>query len=97
MKYLFALCDKEKQFVYLQKFQSLKQFIRFLFFLTVVVLLAECAKKGRPSGGEKDEDAPIFVVSNPPYETIEFNEDEIVIEFDEFVKLKDLKVTMVQQ
>lgn len=68
----------------------------FLFFFLIFVLLFEgCAKKGRPSGGPKDEDPPLLVIANPPYETTNFTAKEIKIEFNEFITLKDLNKQLV--
>ncbi|WP_299156451.1 Ig-like domain-containing protein [uncultured Tenacibaculum sp.] len=58
-------------------------------------IMASCARKGRPEGGPKDEDAPIMVTANPPYETIHFDKKNIRIEFDEYVVLKDLSKQLV--
>ena len=73
----------------------LKLSVRFLLFVVFAVSLYSCAKKGRPTGGPKDEDAPLLVTSEPPYETINFNEDEITIYFNEYIKLKDLNKQLV--
>ena len=65
-------------------------FFRFIF--TVVLLsavLVSCAKRGSPSGGDKDETPPKFVKANPEPFTTNFNEDEIRIFFNEYVKLKN--------
>lgn len=59
------------------------------------LLLESCAKKGRPSGGPKDEEAPLFVIANPAYETTNFDSDEIKIEFNEYITLKDLTKQLV--
>ncbi|QNM85473.1 Ig-like domain-containing protein [Polaribacter pectinis] len=67
-----------------------------LFYITfLLILVSNCARTGRPEGGPKDEDAPLFVTSNPPYETTNFNKKEIEIEFDEYVKLKDLNKQLI--
>ena len=42
-----------------------------------------------------DEDAPIFVTANPPYETINFDKKEINIYFNEYIKLKDLNKQLI--
>ena len=73
----------------------MKTFYRFLVYIIVLILVSNCARTGRPEGGPKDEDAPLFVTSNPPYETINFNKTEIKIKFDEFIKLKDLNKQLV--
>ncbi len=67
--------------------------------LLLVILLSvaiiSCARKGIPEGGPKDENAPIMMTANPPYETIHFNKENIKIEFDEYVILKDLTKQLV--
>ncbi|WP_405608675.1 Ig-like domain-containing protein [Polaribacter sp. Asnod1-A03] len=68
---------------------------RFIFFSISIILLSNCAKTGNPEGGPKDEDAPLFVTADPPYETINFNEDEIRLNFDEYIKLKDLTKQLI--
>jgi hypothetical protein len=72
-----------------------KHFFKFLFFSTLLLVISNCARTGRPEGGPKDEDAPLFVTSNPPYETVNFNKKEIKLEFNEFVKLKDLNKQLI--
>ncbi|WP_028888250.1 Ig-like domain-containing protein [Tenacibaculum ovolyticum] len=68
-----------------------------LLFLVVLVsvIIVSCARKGRPDGGPKDEDAPIMMVAKPPYETIHFDKKNIKIEFDEYIVLKDLTKQLV--
>lgn len=66
-----------------------------LFLLLSITLISSCAKTGRPDGGPKDELAPLFVTSNPPYESINFKNKEIKLEFNEFIKLKDLNKQLV--
>jgi hypothetical protein len=72
-----------------------KTFYRFFFYILLLVFISNCARTGRPEGGPKDEDAPLFVTANPPYESTNFTKKEIVIKFDEFVKLKDLNKQLV--
>jgi uncharacterized protein (DUF2141 family) len=72
------------------------KFIYKSFFLLVcTTLISSCAKTGRPDGGPKDELAPLFVTSKPPYETINFSSKEIELRFNEFIKLKDLNKQLV--
>ena len=66
-----------------------------LFLLLSITLISSCAKTGRPDGGPKDELAPLFVISNPPYKTINFSKKEVKLEFNEFIKLKDLNKQLV--
>lgn len=66
-----------------------------LLLLVLVFTLSQCAKKGRPTGGPKDEDAPIFVTADPPYETVNFDRDEIKMYFDEYIKLTKLNKQLI--
>ncbi len=58
-------------------------------------IIVSCARKGRPDGGPKDEDAPIMMTAKPPNETIHFDENNIRIYFDEYIVLKDLTKQLV--
>ena len=58
-------------------------------------LLFSCARQGSPSGGPKDEDAPVLVITKPAHKTTNFNEKEIKIYFDEYVVLKDLNKQLI--
>lgn len=66
-----------------------------LFLVLSILLISSCAKTGRPDGGPKDELAPLFVTSSPPYKTINFSNKEVKLEFNEFIKLKDLNKQLV--
>ena len=73
----------------------MKPFFRFLLFSISIVILSNCARTGRPEGGPKDEDAPLFITSNPPYKTTNFDKKEIRLNFNEFIKLKDLNKQLI--
>ena len=66
-----------------------------LLLFALILTLSGCAKKGRPSGGPKDETAPVFVTADPPYESINFDKREINLYFDEYIILKDLSKQLV--
>lgn len=72
-----------------------KTFLKSLFFSISILILSNCARTGRPEGGPKDEDAPLFVTSNPPYKTINFNKKEIKLSFDEYIKLNNLNKQLI--
>jgi len=61
----------------------------------LISFLSDCARRGRPEGGPKDEDAPIMTIAKPAHLTTNFKEDEIKIYFDEYVKLKDLQKQLI--
>ncbi|SNR55078.1 Ig-like domain-containing protein [Lutibacter flavus] len=64
-----------------------------LFF--IVSILASCARRGTPTGGEKDSIPPILVKSLPINESVNFKDKKIKIYFDEYIKLKDVKTQLV--
>jgi len=66
-----------------------------LLFLSVVLLLASCAKRGSITGGDKDVTPPKIVSSNPKNGSTNFNEKEIKITFDEYIKVKDLQKNLI--
>ena len=76
------------------KLSKLKR-LPFLLALVFIFTLSQCAKKGRPSGGPKDEDPPLFVTADPPYETVNFDKREIRLYFNEYIKLKDLNKQLI--
>ncbi len=55
------------------------------------ILALSCARPQSPTGGPKDEDPPELVVANPQKETLLFKGDEISMEFNEYIKLKNIK------
>ncbi|APZ46174.1 hypothetical protein BW723_07625 [Polaribacter reichenbachii] len=73
----------------------MKTFYKFLFLTSIFIFATSCARTGRPEGGPKDEDAPLFITANPPYESTNFDKKEITIKFDEYVKLKNLNDQLV--
>ena len=73
----------------------MRHFFRFIFFSISILILTNCARTGNPEGGPKDEDAPLFVTSTPAYETINFDAKEIELNFNEYIKLKDLNTQLI--
>ncbi|MGO4912520.1 Ig-like domain-containing protein [Leeuwenhoekiella sp. W20_SRS_FM14] len=67
-----------------------------LFIVSLLLLLVvNCAKRGTPTGGPKDETPPVLVSADPPNYSTNFEGDEIRIYFDEFIKLKDLNKNLI--
>ncbi|PHR73628.1 MAG: hypothetical protein COA67_02565 [Lutibacter sp.] len=72
--------------------------VRFLYpiySLVVLLMLDSCARRGRPTGGEKDLLAPILISAEPDHKSINFNTKKIRINFDEYIKLKDINKQLV--
>ena len=60
-----------------------------LFVMPLVV--AGCAQVGSPDGGGRDEAPPQVVLAEPPFGTTGFEGHSFMLEFDEFVQLKDAR------
>lgn len=71
--------------------------MKFHYFLLVLFIFTvlSCARRGRPEGGPKDFDKPIMVKADPDFKSIRFEEDQIKIYFDEYVKLKDVNSQLI--
>lgn len=63
--------------------------------ITIGLILANCANKGSPQGGEKDVDPPVIVSTSPKNYSTNFKGNEIKIYFDEFVKIKNLSKQLI--
>lgn len=63
--------------------------------LVLCLLLFNCANRGTPSGGDKDELPPEIIKSTPENNSINFNSKEIKIYFDEYIKLNDLQKQLI--
>ena len=71
------------------------RFFKFFIIALLVLSFSNCAKTGRPIGGEKDETPPILMSATPPQESVEFDATKIRIYFDEYVKFKDLNKQLI--
>ncbi len=73
---------------------------RVLYYFSVLICLlfslVNCAKVGGgPQGGPRDSISPSFIKAIPPNYTTNFDEDEIRIYFDEYIKLKDYQKQLI--
>ncbi|SFW30604.1 Ig-like domain-containing protein [Sinomicrobium oceani] len=64
-------------------------------FLFIFLTLLNCAKRGSPTGGEKDTTPPKMVLAEPDTSSIHFKAKKIRIYFDEYIKLKDLQKQLI--
>lgn len=69
--------------------------IRFLLLIVILVNLINCAKRGTPSGGEKDITPPVVTATSPDPFTTNFELQKIKITFDEYIKLNDLQKQLI--
>jgi hypothetical protein len=55
----------------------------------LLMLLSQCAKQTQPTGGPKDETPPKLLQTNPPDRTVNFNRNEIELDFDEAIQINN--------
>ncbi|MRX69034.1 Ig-like domain-containing protein [Flavobacterium resistens] len=63
--------------------------------LLLVFLMMSCAKRGSITGGLKDTLAPVIRSSSPENFSTNFKANEIILTFDEYVKLKNLNKQLI--
>lgn len=69
---------------------------KFLIYIVLVVLtLTGCAKRGSITGGAKDTIPPFIVRSNPENMTTNFTGNQIRIDFNEYIKIKDINKQLI--
>lgn len=68
---------------------------RILGIVFLALVIASCANRGTPSGGEKDTEPPVILKSVPENFTTNFKGNEIRIYFDEYIKVKDVQRQLI--
>ena len=69
--------------------------IQFLVLLLIISVFSNCARRGSPTGGPKDSIPPVLEKAIPKMESINFDAKKIRIEFDEYIKLKDINQNLI--
>jgi hypothetical protein len=72
----------------------LKNNFKYIPFL-LVFLMMSCAKRGSITGGLKDTLAPVLKYSSPKNFSTDFKAKEIILTFDEYVKLKNTNKQLI--
>lgn len=70
----------------------------FVFFITlslIVLSSSRCARKGSPNGGPKDSLSPVMITAFPAYKATFFKEKKIKLEFDEYIKFKNMTKQLI--
>lgn len=70
-----------------------KRFLLYLLFISLA--FTGCAKRGTITGGSKDTIPPVLVGSTPRNMSTEFKGNEIRIDFDEYIKIKDVNKQLI--
>jgi uncharacterized protein (DUF2141 family) len=74
----------------------LKKIVAFIFIVVMAVTsITGCARRGSISGGLKDTIPPVVVGSSPKNMTTDFNGKQIRIDFNEYIKVKDINKQLI--
>lgn len=69
--------------------------LRFYLVLVSILFINSCAIRVTPSGGDKDEKPPVIKNISPANYSTNLKEKKIVIDFNEFIQLKELNKQLV--
>ena len=72
-----------------------KTLSNFIFAFIIGLVFINCANRGTPDGGPKDEVPPSIVKSDPENYSTNFKGNEIKVYFDEYIKIKDLSKQLI--
>ena len=61
----------------------------------LLIAIGSCARRGAPTGGEKDTIPPVLIKTIPALETVNFNGNEIELQFDELIEARNLKQELI--
>lgn len=72
-----------------------KTLSNFIFAFIIGFVFINCANRGTPDGGPKDETPPTIIKSDPENYSTNFEGNEIRVYFDEYIKIKDLQKQLI--
>lgn len=72
-----------------------KRLLSFFFIALIGLALWQCAKRGNPTGGEKDITPPKLTKAEPDNYSINFKAQKIRLYFDELIKLEDVQNQLI--
>ncbi|GAA4959851.1 Ig-like domain-containing protein [Algibacter aquimarinus] len=72
-----------------------KTLSNFIIAAFIGLVFINCANRGNPDGGPKDETPPVIEKTEPDNYSTNFKSKEIKIYFDEYVKMKDVQKQLV--
>ncbi len=73
----------------------LHRLFAYIFLIGTLAALWQCARRGTPTGGPKDEQAPVLIRAVPENFTTRFKTGEIRLYFDEYIKLTDVQNQLI--
>lgn len=72
-----------------------RKVLAYIFIFFMAFSSYQCAKKGNPTGGPKDETPPMLTKAEPENMTVNFKAKKIRLYFDELVKLQDVQEQLI--
>lgn len=72
-----------------------KTLSNFILAFLIGAIFINCANRGNPEGGPKDETPPAILSSSPENYSTHFEGNEIKVYFDEYIKIKDLQKQLI--
>ncbi|MFD0863414.1 Ig-like domain-containing protein [Sungkyunkwania multivorans] len=73
----------------------MKRLSSYILVVVIFFSILNCAKRGTPTGGEKDTTPPQMVKADPPMFTTNYDNQRIRIYFDEYIKLSELQKQLI--
>ena len=73
----------------------MKKYFYIVILTSLLAIFWQCARRGSPTGGPKDETPPVLLRSEPVSGATNFNHKKIRFIFDEFVTVKDLRKQLI--
>ncbi len=89
------VCTNYSRYFVTTLFEKMTKFKYIAFLSASLLLLTNCAKRGTITGGKKDTIAPKIINSLPENFTTNFKGNEIKINFDELIKVKDINKQLI--
>ena len=89
------VCTNYSRYFVAPLFEKMTKLKHIAFLLASLLLLTNCAKRGTITGGDKDTIAPKIINSSPDNFTTNFKENEIKINFNELIKVKDINKQLI--
>lgn len=73
----------------------LQRIFALFFFGLILIAFVQCARRGTPSGGPKDETPPVLIKAEPENLSPNFKAERIRLYFDEFIRLNDVQNQLI--
>ena len=73
----------------------IRKILSLIFFILIAFSIVQCGRRGRISGGPKDETPPLLIKTQPENGSVNFTGKTIKLFFDEYIKLQDVQNQLI--